>query len=86
MIEQALLAVSSFGFAVVLVRLDATKSNPVFRWASLAAGALGLGFAAIGLLLVYNPFLDERPVEGGLVLNALLLGYLLPASLAGALV
>ena len=85
LIEQALLAISSFGFAIVLVRLDATRANVVFRWASLGAGGLGMAFAAFGLLLVYNPFLDDRPVEGGVFLNALLLGYWLPAALAGLL-
>ena len=85
LIEQALLAISSLGFAIVLIRLDAARANVVFLWASLGAGVLGVACAAIGLLLVYNPFLDGRPVEGGLFLNALVLGYLLPAALAGLL-
>ena len=35
LVEQGLMAVSSFGFALVLTRLDAARANPVFRWASL---------------------------------------------------
>ena len=85
LVEQALLAVSSFGFAVVLTRLDAARANVVFRYASLGAGALGMALAAWGLLLRYNPLFDGRPVEGGAVLNALILGYLIPALLAAAL-
>ena len=85
LVEQGLMAVSSFGFALVLTRLDAARANPVFRWASLAAGALGGAVAAISLLLRWNPFLDGVPVEGGTLINALLLSYALPAALAGDL-
>jgi uncharacterized membrane protein len=85
LVEQALLAISSFGFAIVLIRLDASRANVVFRWASLGAGVLGMAFAAIGLLLACNPFIDGKPVEGGLFINALLLGYLIPAALAALL-
>ena len=85
LVEQGLMAVSSFGFALVLTRLDAARANPVFRWASLAAGGLGGAVAAIGLLLRWNPFLDGVPVEGGTLLNALLLSYALPAALAAGL-
>ena len=85
LVEQGLMAVSSFGFALVLTRLDAARANPVFRWASLAAGALGGAVAAISLLLRWNPFLDGVPVEGGTLVNALLLSYALPAALAAGL-
>ncbi len=35
--------------------------------------------------LLANPFFRETPVEGGLVINAVPIGYLLPAGLACAL-
>jgi len=85
LVEQALLAVSSFGFAIVLTRLDASRRNVVFRYASLGAGMLGMALAALGLALRYNPLLDGEPVEGGVILNTLVLGYLIPALVAGAL-
>ena len=85
LVEQGLMSVSAFGFALVLTRLDLGSANVVFRWASLAAGALGLASGAFGLLLFANPFFGEDPLEGGLVVNALLVGYLLPAGLALAL-
>lgn len=85
LVEQALMTMSSLGFALVLTRLDAGRANIVFRFASLAAGVLGVAHGAVALVLLNNPALDGRPVEGGLVLNALLLAYLLPAMLAGAL-
>jgi uncharacterized membrane protein len=84
LIEQGLMSVSAFGFAFALTRLDTTRANVVFRWASLVTGALGLASACLGLLLFANPFFSETPVEGGLVINALLIGYLLPAVLACA--
>jgi uncharacterized membrane protein len=85
LVEQGLLAVASFGFGIVLTRLDASRSNVVFRIASLAAGAAGMGLAVIGLGLWWNPLLTGDPVEGGTILNALLLCYLLPSLLAGVL-
>ena len=84
LVEQALMSMSSLGFALVLRRLDAGRANIVFRLASLAAGATGLGVGAVGLLLIYNPLFDGEPVAGGVALNALILGYLMPALLAMA--
>lgn len=85
LVEQGLLAVASFGFGIVLTRLDASRSNVVFRFASLAAGAIGMALAVIGLGLHWNPLLTGETVEGGTILNALLLCYLLPGLLAGLL-
>jgi uncharacterized membrane protein len=44
-----------------------------------------MAIAAIGLLGRYNPLFDAIPLEGGPILNALILGYLLPALTAGTL-
>ena len=60
LVELGLMAVSSFGFALVLTRLDAARNNVVFRYASLIAGALALFATILGLMLRYNPFLDEE--------------------------
>ncbi len=76
------MSVSAFGFALVLRRLDLGRANAVFRFASLAASAIGMGVAAVGLLLIYNPLFDGKPVDGGLALNALILAYLMPAALS----
>jgi len=84
LVETGLMSVSAFGFALVLTRLDAARANVVFRWASLAAGALGAVASTLGLLLFANPFLTGSPVEGRYVVNALLIAYLLPAGLACA--
>ena len=83
--EQGLMTLMSFGFSLVLTRLDAGRANIVFKWASLAIAPVGFALAIVQLGLHYNPILDSRPVEGGAVLNTLLLGYLLPGAMAVAL-
>ena len=65
LVEQGLMAVSSFGFALVLTRLDAARAiwcfvgprSPPARSAALSRRS--------SLLLRCNPFLDGDPVEGG---------------------
>ncbi|MDB5594663.1 MAG: hypothetical protein JWM36_1624 [Hyphomicrobiales bacterium] len=78
LVEQGLMVFSGFLFSLVLMSLDARRLNPVFRIASLISGALGIAGAVIGLGFYANPFISFDPVEGGVVLNALLLGYALP--------
>ena len=85
LVEQGLLAVTSLGFSLVLMRLDAARANIVFRYASIAFAMIGMAIAAIGLLWRYNPSLDATPLEGGPILNTLILGYLIPSLMAGTL-
>jgi uncharacterized membrane protein len=82
LVEQGLFAVSALSFAIVLTRLDARRSSIVFRWASLIAGALSFGAIALGLGFAGNPLFSYRGLEGGRFVNALLIGYALPAALA----
>jgi uncharacterized membrane protein len=82
LVEQGLFAVGAMTFAIVLTRLDGQRASIVFRWASLIAGALSFGAIAIGLGFAGNPLFTVRGIEGGRFINALLLGYLLPAILA----
>jgi uncharacterized membrane protein len=81
-IEQGLLAVASFTFAIVLTRLDASRSTVVFRVASLCFGLLSFAYTVIGLCFIGNPYFSFHGVEGGPIINALLIAYLLPAVLA----
>jgi uncharacterized membrane protein len=83
--ELGLMSVTALGFALGLTRLDAAGANVVFRWGSLAAGGLGGALSILGLLLWANPFFTGDPVEGGLVVNALIISYLLPAAIAAGL-
>ena len=81
-IEQGLFAVASFTFAIVLTKLDAARSTIVFRFASIGFGLLSFGYTMVGLCFIGNPYFSWKPIEGGAVLNALLIAYLLPAVLA----
>ena len=80
------MAVSGFGFALVLTRLDAARSNVVFRWASLIAGALGLFGCDRRAPAALQP-IPRRDVrsKAALLINALLIAYALPALIAAAL-
>lgn len=81
-IEQGLFAVASFAFAIVLTKIDAARSTVVFRFASIGFGLLSFAYTVIGLCFVGNPYFSWHPIEGGAIVNALLIAYLLPAGLA----
>lgn len=83
-LEQGLLATESFAFAIILTRLDATRSNIVLRSASLGLGLISFALSLFGLLIVENPIMSSISIEGGFI-NTLWLAYLLPAILAYAL-
>lgn len=83
-LEQGLLATESFAFAIILTRLDATRSNIVLRSASLGLGLISFAVSLFGLLIIENPIMSSISIEGGFV-NTLWLAYLLPAILAYAL-
>ncbi len=83
--EIGLHTLAALGFSAVLTRLDALRARPVLRFFSLAFAAISAALAAGALGLRHNPLLVYRPVEGGVWLNALLLGYALPAAAAALL-
>ncbi len=85
LLEIGLVATESLVFAIVLTRLDIRHSDPVYRWGSRIFKILSLVLCAGGLLLLANPVLTESELPGGLVFNALIPAYLLPAVLAAAL-
>lgn len=83
--EAGLLATESLAFAILLTRLDARRADPVYRWGSLIFKAASFGLAAIGLLVIENPLITNDTIAGGVVFNSLIIAYLLPSILAGAL-
>ncbi|QFU15864.1 DUF2339 domain-containing protein [Microvirga thermotolerans] len=85
LLEAGLVATESLAFALLLTRLDLARSDPVYRWGSLAFKAVSVLLTAGGLLAAHNPLLTGEPVPGGAFLNALLPAYLLPAALSLAL-
>jgi uncharacterized membrane protein len=84
-VEMGLLATASLLFALVMVRVDRRRPDPVSQVASLVFGALALAISVTGLLAIANPLLTDEPVVGSVLFNSLLLAYLLPAVLAGML-
>jgi uncharacterized membrane protein len=78
-VEQGLFALTSLGFAAVLIRLDLARANPVFRAASLTFGVVSAVVILFGLGLGENPLFEGDPVRGPVVFSTLLLAYLLPS-------
>src|SRR5208337_508573 len=67
------------------MRLDTRNTRPVFDGFAQAFAVGATIGTAIGVLLLQNPYFTGKPVEGGAVLNALLLGYVIPAAAAALL-
>jgi uncharacterized membrane protein len=78
-VEQGLFALTSLGFAAVLIRLDLSRANPVFRGASVIFGVVSAAVILIGLGLAENPLFAGDPVRGPVIFSSLMLGYLLPS-------
>jgi uncharacterized membrane protein len=85
LMEAGLLATESLVFAILLTRLDMRRADPVYRWGSLIFKVASVGLSAFGLLIVENPLLTNDEIVGGIVFNSLIIAYLLPSILAGAL-
>lgn len=82
LIDMATQSIAALSFSVGL-QLAARRSDAgVFRIASLAVGAIGIGAMAFGLVIVFNPFVTHVAVGDGRVFNLLLPGYLVPGVLA----
>ena len=84
LLEQGLTAIASFGFAIVLMRLDGGGASPVFRYASYGFGIISAMIAVFGLMIFLNPYINwpVTPIAGGQFFNSLLLCYLLPGLMA----
>lgn len=85
LVEAGLLATESLAFAILLTRLDVRRADPVYRWGSLIFKIASFGLSAFGLLLIENPLITNDEIAGGIVFNSLIIAYLLPSILAGAL-
>lgn len=81
-VELGLHVVTALALALVLTKLDLARANPVFHWASIAIGGIGLLFAVFGLGVIGNPLFTGDAVEGQPLLSSLLLGYLVPGIMA----
>ncbi|MEM7069347.1 MAG: DUF2339 domain-containing protein [Pseudomonadota bacterium] len=75
---------AAMGFAIGLQRIASRTEVKLYDYASMVAGIISVVAACIGLLLVFNPGLDNASVGDGLILNLLLPGYLLTGLAAAA--
>ena len=77
--EQAIYSLTALGASAILIALDARAPGPVFRWGSIAIGAVSVAMIAIDHLGALNPYLTDESTGSIPVFNLLFLAYLLPA-------
>jgi uncharacterized membrane protein len=75
----------ALSFSIVLTRLNQLRAAPVFDAAALIASAVSILVLVIGLGAKYNPLFTGEDIDGGALINALVLAYALPAILAAIL-
>lgn len=85
LIETGLVATESLAFAILLTRLDIRRTDPIYRWGALAFRVISFFYCVVGLFFAVNPLFTGDGISGGVVFNSLILAYLLPSILAGAL-
>ncbi len=71
--------------ALVLLRVDNGRPDPVTRIGARVFGLIALVVSGAGLLVTVNPLITNAPVPGGPFLNALLPAYLFPAIVAAVI-
>jgi uncharacterized membrane protein len=82
-VEAGLQVFATLGFAVALLRLEVLRRSLVLRLATYVFGLMGVAGAVAGLMILDNPLADSsEKVFGGLLVNTLLPGYLMPAAAA----
>ncbi len=81
--EQASYTLLALGASLALVRLDDRSPSPVFRFASMALGVVGIITVLVQHFGILNPWFTNRFVGNWPVVNLLGAAYLLPGLLAG---
>jgi uncharacterized membrane protein len=77
-VETGLMTLVALAMSFALAQFNFRRANPVFDIASLAFGAISIGFAAFGLLLSVNPLFAGDAIGGRVVFSSLLPAYLFP--------
>lgn len=76
--EQAVYTLLITGLSGLLMTLDLKSPSPVFRYGSMAAGALSMAGVLLLHLGTLNPFFTGESTGSWPLVNLLLIGYLLP--------
>ena len=82
--ELGLQVSTGLAMMIGLERLHERSHSVIHDWTSRIFGLMAFVSIVFGLLIRENPMMTGEPV-GGIVLNYLLLGYAIPAALAGIL-
>lgn len=83
--EQSIYTLLAIGASATLMALDLSAASPVFRYGSMVLGTLSVILILTLHLLGLNPFITGESTGRIPLFNLLLLGYLLPAIVYGAL-
>lgn len=83
--EVAIDSLIAIGGGAVLVALDRRAPSPVFRFGSMALGAVSVVSVLVGHLLALNPLTTNASIGPWPVVDLLLLAYLLPGVALGLL-
>jgi uncharacterized membrane protein len=83
--EVAIDSLIAIGAGAVLVALDRRAASPVFRYGSMALGAISVVSVLVGHLLALNPLNTNASIGPWPVVDLLLLAYLLPGLALGLL-
>lgn len=82
--EAGLVAAVLFALVIGLDRIARTpNAGPVFTVAAFVAPAIAAVYAAFSLYVVANPSFTGVPIRGPVILDELLIGYGIPAVVAG---
>lgn len=83
--ESALMTIVGAGVALGLLRIRRTNTSFILRHAVTVLGYLGMLMAALGLLVVFNPWVDRQVIGTGIFFNKLLFAYVVTGLLFLAL-
>ncbi len=82
--EQAVYTLIALGGSMILLRLDGLSPSPVFRYGAMALSYASVVVVVFSHFVLLNPLFTDESTGKWPFVNTLLLGYLLPALLAGA--
>lgn len=83
--EAAIFSLVSGGIALGLLRITRTRTSRTMEAAVSILGYVGMGLAAFGLLIIWNPFLTGEQIGASLIFNQLTFAYLVSAVLYAVL-
>jgi len=81
LIETALLTIIVCGVALGLLLISRTEQSKVLAYGVTTLGYIGMIGGGIGLLVIFNPWINSTVIGSGWIFNSLLYAYVLPGIL-----